>query len=247
MQNNNKTLVSVTTLFTTRNANITRYFNEVNHIKPLAADSLDSLYLAAHRGDAKAVNTLVGQNLKLVISIAKRYEFASTLALEDLINEGNIGLLMAVRTFDPNKGFKFTTIASLYIRQQIIEAIRAYGRTIRYPKSQEQADYLCTSADAPIATDNEGNEVTFLDTLRSDLMADEATELSDVQLVIKTLLSKVRRQKDKEIVTKLFGIGCREHSQRELSDLYDCTEEAIRQIKFRVLDEMSRIAAALDF
>lgn len=246
MQNNNSSMVSVTTLFTTRNTTITRYFNEVNHIKPLSADTLDSLFLCAHKGDEKAVNTLVGQNLKLVISIAKRYEYASTLALEDLINEGNIGLLMAVRTFDPHKGFKFTTIASLYIRQQIIEAIRAYGKAVRYPKHKERADYLCTSADAPIATDNEGNEITFLDTLTSDLLADENTNLSDIQLVVKTLLDKVRRQKDKEIVTKLFGIGCREHSQRELSDYYGCTEEAIRQIKFRVLDEMSRIASALD-
>lgn len=247
MQNNNSTLVSVTTLFTTRNATITRYFNEVNHIKALTDDALQALHMAAYKGDARAVNVLVGQHLKLVVSIAKRYEYVSTLALEDLINEGNIGLLMAVRAFDPHKGFKFTTIASLYIRQQIIEAIRAYGKAVRYPKSQEGSDYLCTSADAPIAVDNDGNEVTFLDTLRSDLMADENTQLSDVQLVVKTLLDKVRRQKDKEIVTKLFGIGCREHSQRELSDLYNCTEEAIRQIKFRVLDEMAKIAAAFDF
>lgn len=242
----NSALVSVTTLYTTRNANITRFFNEVNHIKPIKADKLETLYIAAASGDEVAVRKVVEQNLKLVISIAKRYEYASTLDLEDLINEGNIGLLMAARKFDITRGYQFSTIAALFIRQQIIEAIRAYGRTVRVPKNQEKAEYLCTSADEAVYTDNEGNEVTFLDNLVSDLAADEVANVSDIQLIIKNLLSKVRRPKDREVVVKLFGIGCREHSQRELSDYYNCTEEAIRQIKVRVLNEMAKLASSLD-
>lgn len=245
MANNVNKMVSVVTLFTTRNENIVRYLHDVNAVKPIDNAQMQDLYIRAKQGDESAVSAIVAQNLKLVISIAKRYEFASGLALEDLINEGNIGLLMAARQYDYTKGLQFSTIAAILIRQQIIEAIRSVGRAVRYPKNQENADYLCTSADAPQYTDNEGNEVSFLDNLCSDFHTDDLTQVTDTQVIVAHLLSKMHRAKDKEIITKLFGIGCREHTQRELADTYHCTEEAIRQIKFRALDEMAKLISVI--
>ena len=86
---------------------------------------------AVQAGDA-AVETFVKGNLRLVVSIAKRYQFAD-LTLLDLVQEGNLGLIHAVEKFDWRKGFKFSTYATWWIRQAITRGIASGGRTIRLP------------------------------------------------------------------------------------------------------------------
>lgn len=108
------------------------YLREIGKIPLLEADEELELAKKVVEGDQKAKNKMVESNMRLVVSIAKRYG-GRGLDFLDLIQEGNTGLLRAVEKFDPDKGFKFSTYATWWIRQAITRAIADQARTIRIP------------------------------------------------------------------------------------------------------------------
>ncbi len=108
------------------------YLKEIGRINLLTSDEEFEYAKLAEQGDEYAKRMLAESNLRLVVSIAKRYVGRGMLFL-DLIQEGNIGLMKAVDKFDPTKGFKFSTYATWWVRQAITRAIADQARTIRVP------------------------------------------------------------------------------------------------------------------
>ena len=108
------------------------YLKEIGRISLLSLEEETELSERIANGDEEAKNILAESNLRLVVSIAKRYVGRGMLFL-DLIQEGNIGLMKAVEKFDANKGYKFSTYATWWIRQAITRAIADQARTIRVP------------------------------------------------------------------------------------------------------------------
>ncbi|MBR2725532.1 RNA polymerase sigma factor RpoD [Candidatus Saccharibacteria bacterium] len=108
------------------------YLREIGKIPLLSPEEEADLAKRIVKGDKKAKDKMVESNMRLVVSIAKRYG-GRGLDFLDLIQEGNTGLLRAVEKFDPDKGFKFSTYATWWVRQAITRAIADQARTIRIP------------------------------------------------------------------------------------------------------------------
>ncbi len=119
--------------FSTRQLDATRiYLSEIGYTPLLTAD--EEVYYArlAQRGDGDARKRMIESNLRLVVKIARHY-INRGLALLDLIEEGNLGLIRAVEKFDPERGFRFSTYATWWIRQTIERALMNQTRTVRLP------------------------------------------------------------------------------------------------------------------
>lgn len=108
------------------------YLREISRIPLLSAQRELELARRVEANDREARNHLIEANLRLVVSIAKRY-VGQGLALEDLVGEGNIGLIRAVSKFDPGKGFRFSTYATWWIKQAITRSILEGTRAVRLP------------------------------------------------------------------------------------------------------------------
>ena len=108
------------------------YMKEMGRIPLLTAEEELNLAKKAAAGDADAKNKLVEANLRLVVSIAKHY-IGCGLSFQDLVQEGNIGLIKAANKFDHEKGFRFSTYATWWVKQTITRAIADQGKTIRVP------------------------------------------------------------------------------------------------------------------
>jgi len=111
---------------------ISTYFKDVSRTTLLTREEEVSLSQRIEQGDEEARRVMIESNLRLAISIAKRY-YKSGCSLEDLIQESNIGLMKAVEKFDWRRGFKFSTYASWWIRQSICRHISTHRNTVRVP------------------------------------------------------------------------------------------------------------------
>ncbi len=117
------------------NRSLNSYLLEIGKYDMLTAAEEVDLTIRIRGGDMVALNRLVNGNLRFVVSVAKQYQYQGLL-LEDLINEGNLGLVTAAKRFDETRGFKFISYAVWWIRQAIMSAIAVQSRIVRLPFNQ---------------------------------------------------------------------------------------------------------------
>jgi len=133
--------LKITNKITNRDSDsIKSYWNEINKIEQLDEQEEHDLAVKSQEGDLRARQRLITGNLRFVISVAKQYQ-GKGINFEDLVNEGNYGLIKAAERFDQTRGFKFISYAVWWIRQSILEALANNSRMVRLPTNQISTYY----------------------------------------------------------------------------------------------------------
>jgi RNA polymerase primary sigma factor len=241
--------MTIAPTITRRSDELTAYLNDIARYQPLTANEEIELAEAMRNGDAAAKDRFVKANLRFVVSVAKQYQ-GMGLDLLDLINEGNFGLLNAVEKFDETRGFKFISFAVFEIRAAITAALCDKSRLVRVPaKKVGEVENVSVSMDAPIGGNDDENK-TYLDTFASDNRTDSGFDLEDAKVILNRLLSKLDDAtakgydpKDRKIICAIFGIGCREYSEYEVSLMFNITKERVRQKKFEIIEKLRKYVA----
>jgi RNA polymerase primary sigma factor len=158
------------------------FLNAANRYPLLTAAQELELSRRIERGDLAAKELLVNHNLRLVVSIARRYQGVSELSLLDLVQEGVLGLIRACEKFDWRRGFRFSTYATLWIRQAIQRGVATHGRTIRLPVNVAQRERKVVAAERRLGA-----------ALGRDATAEEVAEASGVPLTQVVELREIAR------------------------------------------------------
>lgn len=136
---------------TNRTKAVERYLSDISGEKMLTMDQEYAVACKIKEGDQDAIDTLVRANLRFVVSAAKQYSSSGVL-LEELIAQGNIGLIDAAKTFDPTRGFKFISYAVWHIRKEIMKYLQDLNRTVRLPLNVMQDLNRAKKAESQLLT-----------------------------------------------------------------------------------------------
>jgi RNA polymerase primary sigma factor len=174
------------------------FLRDVRRHPLLTAEDEIELAKRIERGDLEAKERMVNSNLRLVVSVAKKYQ-GHELALLDLIQEGILGLIRAAEKFDWRKGYKFSTYATFWIRQAIQRGLANQGRTIRLPVHIGQRERKISRAEGQLATELERTPTDEEIAERAQITLRELEETREFSRTVTSLERPVGEERDTEL------------------------------------------------
>lgn len=196
--------------------------------KPLTAADEKEYFDKYKNGDKEACNIIIWHNMRLVAHMAKKY-MNSDFDPDDLISTGTIGLIKAVKSFDPDKGSKFATYAAKCIDNEILMMLRS--------EKKRQRD---VSIYEPIGTDKEGNEISLLEVMESGACdIAEMVEINDDIMWLKGAFFEELNRRERQIIALRYGFtGMGELTQREISSMLGISRSYVSRIEKKALEKL---------
>lgn len=211
------------------------YMNDISAASIMTDEEEQALAVLVEQGDPKAINRLVGANLRFVVKIANMYK-GQGLDSEDLVNEGNIGLMKAANRFKASYHKRFAPFAAPYIRQSIESALRKLN-------GEGNGDVRLRSVDAPVPIGSQ-NTYTLLSILENP-HAESADKALEMQSDIERLASALGclDERERKVVELLYGVGCPPLTMMEAAMEMDLKRERVRQIRDKALRKLKKLKA----
>ena len=220
---------------------LNRYLDEIGREELLSNEEERQLAERIANGDERALSKLVEANLKFVVSVARQYK-GKGVEMEDLISEGNIGLMKAAAKFDASKGVRFVNFAVVYIRQAIEKAIDQQGGLYQIPKDvkqemvRQQAQPL--SVDAPLGHRSNMSLLSVLVNKDAPL-ADERVHSEAIEDAIEFALGTLDKR-DRQVINSFFGINQEHETMAEIAEDLGLKRERVRQIRDKAVRKLRK-------
>ena len=220
---------------------LNRYLDEIGRELLLSAEEERDLALKIQHGDNRALNRLVEANLRFVVTIASQYK-GKGLQMDDLVSEGNIGLMKAASRFDPDYGTRFVNFAVVHIRQQIEKAI---AQQTDPPKGKASSKHdsgvmplKATSVDAPLGYRSNMSLLSVL--VNQDApFADERIHSEAIEEAVEFALGSLD-ERESRVVNAFFGINQEHETMAEIAEDMDLKRERIRQIRDKAVRKLRK-------
>jgi RNA polymerase primary sigma factor len=201
------------------------FLNEAARYPLLHPDEEIGLAKRIERGDMAAKERMINSNLRLVVSVARKYQGVGDLCLLDLIQEGVLGLIRAVEKFDWRKGFRFSTYATLWIRQAIQRGLADRGRMIRLPVNVAQRERRIATVERQLSA-RLGREPTAEEIAEAaELPIDQVADLQDVARTVTSLDLPVGDEEDTALGSLLASDAATPDEEVQI----DLAEEVVRR------------------
>lgn len=214
---------------------LNKYLDEIGRESLLSEDEERTLSARIQHGDSRALNRLVEANLRLVVSIARQYQ-GKGLSMEDLVSEGNIGLMKAASRYDATRGLRFAGYAVVQIRRAIEKALKAESAEQRV---ESRANGQTRSVDAPLGAKSNMSLLSVLVDSNAQ-MADTRVYNAAMERAVEHTLTSLN-DRESQVVNAYFGIGQDNLTMAEIASNMGLHRERVRQIRDRAVRRMRKV------
>lgn len=221
---------------------LNRYLDEIGKEALLSDAEERELSSKILNGDQRALSKLVEANLRFVVSIARQYK-GKGVAMEDLVSEGNFGLMKAASKFDASKGVRFVNFAVVYVRQQMERAIDQQAGLYKVPKNVKdevtaRQQSMPLSVDAPLGHRTNMSLLAVLVNQDAPL-ADEHVYSEAIEEAVEYALG-VLDERESRVVNAWFGIDQEHETMAEIAEDMDLKRERVRQIRDKAVRKLRK-------